>query len=217
MSAALAAPSLPARFTAAIDLLCRGLTVSLPQNWGNAALALSAWTRLRRLLGRFAALVAVVEAGRIPAARRTTQAAARPRLGAPAVRMPGGSGWLLRLAPALETRIGLGRVESLLGDPELRALLAHAPQAGRILRPLCHMLGIKTPAVLRLPRRPRRRPDHPGSTEAGATGGEAPQARAARPILPLWRAPPRSPPLPMPEGAPAVAPPDPTRTGPPGA
>jgi hypothetical protein len=213
MSAPLAAPSLPDRFAAAIDLLCRGIAVSLPQHWGNAAFALSAWSRLRRLLGRFAALVAALEAGRFSASRRVTAGAARPRPGAPA-RLPGGSGWLLRLAPALETRLGRAQVESLLGDPDLRALLAQAPQAGRILRPLCHMLGIETPAALRLPRRPRHRPHYSGGTGSGATGGDAPSARAARPPLPSWLIPPPSPP--RPKRAPAVAPPDPTRTGPPG-
>ncbi len=175
MSAVLSAPSLPARFAAAIGLLCRGLAVSLPQNWGNAALALSAWTRLRRLLARFAALAAAVEAGRFSVPRRKAAASSRPRPAATAVRLPGGSGWLLRLAPALETRLGRSQVESLLGDPELGALLAQAPQAGRILRPLCHMLGIEPPTSLRLPRRhrARHRPDRSGGTEAEATGGEA--------------------------------------------
>ncbi len=35
--------------------------------------------------------------------------------------------------------------------------LAAAPQAGRILRPLCHMLGIALPAILQLPAPPPRR------------------------------------------------------------
>jgi hypothetical protein len=213
MSAVLAAPSLPARFAAAIDLLCRGIAASLPKHWDAAPLALPAWTRLRRLLARFAALVAAVEAGRFPAARPTTTAASRPRTGASAVRLPGGSGWLLRLAPALETRLGRAQVESLLGDPELRALLAQAPQAGRILRPLCHMLRIEPPPSLRLPRRPRRRPDTSGGTDAGANGGETSPPPAARPILPLSLTPPVSPPMPL--RTPALASSHSAGTGPP--
>ena len=108
-----------ARFAAAIDLLCRGVATSLPQNWDAAPLALPAWTRLRRLLVRFAALVAALEAGRFSAAAPDAGASPRPRSGAPAIRLPGWSGWLLWLAPALETRIGRAHVESLLGDPEL--------------------------------------------------------------------------------------------------
>ena len=216
MSAVLAASSLPARFAAAIDLLCRGLTVSLPKQWDAAPLVLPAWIRLRRLLARFAALVAALEAGRFPVARRTTAAASRPRPAAPATRPPSGSGWLLRLAPALDTRLGRAQVESLLADPELLALLARAPQAGRILRPLCHMLRIEPPPSLRLPRppRPQRRTDMSGGTEAEANGGGTSPARAARPSLPRWLTRPASPPLP--EATSACTPPDCTKTGPPG-
>ncbi len=224
MSAALAFPSLSVRLATAIGLLSRGLANSLPGNLGRAALALSAWTRLRRLLARFTALVAAVEAGRLTASRnRTAEAgrvpagrkralAARPRPQAAAVRLPGGSGWLLRFAPAPDTRLGRAEVEALLADPDLAALLAQAPQAGRILRPLCRMLGIETPAALRLPRRPRRRPDDPKRTDMGEAGGDS---RPARPPLPSRLPPPRSPPLPRRAEAPAAATPDPTRTGPP--
>ncbi len=212
MSAALAAPSLPARFAAAIDLLCRGLTVSLPQHWDNAALALRAWTRLRRLLARFASLAATLQAGQVFASRRSAPGTARPRSEATAIRLPRGAGWLLTLAPALETRLGRAQVESLLGDPEFLALLAQAPQAGRILRPLFHALRIEMPPVLRMPRSPRGRLNTSGSAEAGANGGKTTPPRTAPP-LPLWLTPPAPPPTP--EGAPAAAPPRPARTGPP--
>jgi len=46
--------------------------------------------------------------------------------------------------------------QHLLDDPEIPEFLAAAPQAGRILRPLCHMLGVPQPAWLKLPARPRR-------------------------------------------------------------
>ncbi len=216
MPAALAAPSLSAHLASAIGLLCQGLTASLPGNLGKAAVILAAWSRLRRLLARFAALVAAVEAGRISVRRRTTAGRRRPRpatpLATPPVRLPGGSGWLLRLAPVLDTRIGRSQVESLLGAPEFGALLAQAPQAGRILRPLCHMLGIETPAALRLPVRRRRPPSGSGATDAGAASGDA---TPARPAPPFSLTPPRSPPLPEAKTAPASMPPDPTRTGPP--
>ena len=186
-----------------------------PEARGRRPLTLLAWIRLRRLLARFGALVAAVQAGRFPASRRETGEASRPRPTRPAARLPGRSGWLLRLAPALETRLGRAQVESLLGDPELRALLAAAPQAGRILRPLCHMLQIELPPALRLPRRPRRqrRPGKSCSTAVKAGRGETLPAQAARPELPSWLSLPASPPLPSPERTPASAPPSPARTG----
>ncbi len=174
-----------------------------------APLTLLAWVRLRRLLARFASLVASVEAGRLPAARhRKTPAGPSPRPAfAPALRLPGGSGWLLLLAPALEARLGRAQVESLLGDPALAALLAQAPQAGRILRPLCHMLAIGLPPALRLARRPqpRRTPGESGGVTAQAERGEPSTAQAGRPKLPPWLSLPASPPLPSLEKRPALS------------
>ncbi len=212
MSTALAAPSLLTRLSAVIDLLSRGLAASALTH---REASLVAWTRLRRLLARFASLVAAAEAGRVFVRRPRTGAAPRPRISASAVRLPGGAGWLLKLAPALDTRIGRSQLECLLGAPELQALLARAPQAGRLLRPLCHALRIEPPPALRLPRRERspRRRDRSGSTEAGTAGGEARPAR--RLVPPLWLTRPAAPPLLTPEGMPVVDPPYPARTGPP--
>jgi hypothetical protein len=39
----------------------------------------------------------------------------------------------------------------------MKAIIATAPQVGRILRPLCHMFGPEAPAGLRLPKRVRKR------------------------------------------------------------
>jgi hypothetical protein len=47
----------------------------------------------------------------------------------------------------------------LLADPEMAQLAAAAPQAGRILRPLCRMLRVKRPAYLRPPRRAPAQPE----------------------------------------------------------
>jgi hypothetical protein len=48
-----------------------------------------------------------------------------------------------------ETGQYAGVLAFLLRDPEMAALLAKAPQAGRMLRPLCHLLGVQAPAFLR--------------------------------------------------------------------
>ena len=69
-------------------------------------------------------------------------------------RLPRGFGWLLRVVP--ETVAYGGQVEHLLADPKMTALLAASPQAGRILRPLCHMLAIKPPPALAAPPRAKR-------------------------------------------------------------
>ncbi len=216
MSAALSAPSLSDRLGAAIELLCRAVAAHGPRHGAASSLTVLAWNRLRRLFARFAALVAAVQAGRLPVPRRTAGKTARPRPASPdAPRLPGASGWLLQLAPALDTRLGRAWVESLVADPELGALVAQAPQAGRILRPLCHALGIELPPALRLPRnpRPRRTPGASGSTASEEQRPETPPARRRRPS---WLSRPRSPPLPRLEPTQADAPRRPARTGPPG-
>jgi hypothetical protein len=50
------------------------------------------------------------------------------------------------------------QIEAMLDDPEMAAIVAGAPQMGRVLRPLCRMLGIKPVPALVLPRRPRPAP-----------------------------------------------------------
>lgn len=45
---------------------------------------------------------------------------------------------------------------ALMDAPETRALIAAAPQAGRIFRPLCRMFGLAIPEHLKLPARPPR-------------------------------------------------------------
>jgi hypothetical protein len=70
--------------------------------------------------------------------------------------MPRRHGWMLaalgwRVVPCRD------QLQALLATPELAALLAAAPGAGRCLRPLCHMLGVRHPALAR-PARPRPQP-----------------------------------------------------------
>ena len=49
-----------------------------------------------------------------------------------------------------------GWLNIFINEEETRALIQAAPQAGRILRPLCKMLGVPLPDHLRLPPRPKR-------------------------------------------------------------
>jgi hypothetical protein len=81
--------------------------------------------------------------------------------GAPGPAMPSlprGRGWLLRLVP----RCGhvSGALTQLMAEPEFLALLDAAPQAGRLLRPLYWMLGLKPPPQLALPKRRRPAAEH---------------------------------------------------------
>jgi len=61
--------------------------------------------------------------------------------------LPREFGWVRRVLP--ETARFAGVLAYFLDDPEMAALVATTPEAGRILRPLCHLLGVQPPAFLR--------------------------------------------------------------------
>ena len=69
------------------------------------------------------------------------------RVRAARVRLPGARGWLVR---ALGWEVaGFGsQLEALIAEPEMQALLARVPAAGRLLRPLCRMLGVSPVGVV---------------------------------------------------------------------
>ena len=126
------------------------------------------WFRLERLGNRFARLYDRWQQGTLPKSRPTPQrpktvrtppppipelpAPGMPLVAAPA-RLPRGRGWIARRIP--ESGPSAGALHSLLQDPHIRDFVQAAPQAARLLRPLCHALGIDQPAWLQRPPRPR--------------------------------------------------------------
>jgi len=115
------------------------------------------WRRLRRMRRRFATILAQFHAGTLPQAGSTPIPESAPRPAAP--RRPSSPyrafGWVI-YAVSYFVWIRHYELEEMLEEPETEALVAGAPQLGRVLRPLCRMLAIKPPAWLRLPRQPRR-------------------------------------------------------------
>ena len=162
LAASQPATSLSHRLGLTIAGLCEALAARMARDRTAVPLLFLAWTRLRRLAVRFEALLADLRAGRLSAAPSGRGAAETlPQLPGlaglpPPFRAPRDFGWLLRLAP--ESAAFAGQVEHLLTDPEMKALLAGSPRAGRMLRPLCRMLGIQSGlGVLAPPRRVRPR------------------------------------------------------------
>ena len=106
------------------------------------------WRRLTRIAGRFAGAVARPEATR--AARPAKTLAARPgrEPGATTLanRLPGGRGWLVRELGWEAAGYG-SQLAHLLAEPEMQALIAAVPGVGRVLRPICRMLGYDLAAV----------------------------------------------------------------------
>ena len=102
------------------------------------------WGRLNRAVRRFDRVLARRGVGR--AAR--VRAARADRVRARSLGLPSGRGWLVRELGY--EAVGYGsQLAALLADPAMQAALAAMPQAGRILRPLCRMLGL--PAAIATP------------------------------------------------------------------
>ena len=121
-------------------------------------LSLLTW-RLGRVAQRLDRLMLRWQAGTLPqprpvrAPRRRPAAEASPPIYVPPIYVPQGHAWLIHLVQP--TAQYMPQLERFLADPQTRALVAAAPQAGRLLRPLCRMLAIAPPEWLRLPARPR--------------------------------------------------------------
>ena len=152
---------------------------------------------------RLAALHARFVAGKLAAAPRARRplaegvAAERPRAEPRPPGIPPGPVLLTVFQAGFD-----GQLQALLDDPEMRALLAASPRAGRILRPLWRKLSPgPLPAVLRLPPRPRN-PKPPRAKPPVMARARTPRIARARPsdassvTAGLWEPTPCLPPFP---------------------
>ena len=163
-------PALEERFAGIIAGLHRTLRTHPRRAALAGVLLMLVWNRIGHLGRRFARLAARLRAGNLPKPRSRPASpqppAERPKPPAPAQRLPSRRGWLSRLLPNIPTHCGAGasagQLQSLLADPQMRALIAQAPEAmSRILRPLCHMLGVKPDPALLPPRQRTKRAKPP--------------------------------------------------------
>jgi hypothetical protein len=130
--------SLADRFTRFIERLCAVIGVYAGVFPWAGPLVSAAQGRVRRLGERFALLAARASGRKFSRGRRQGMsrrpAAVRRR---PAIFLPT-IPWLMQ---AVGAALHCGEpLKQLLDDPEMAQLVAAAPQAGRILRPLCRML-----------------------------------------------------------------------------
>ncbi len=135
------------------------------------------WFRLERLANRLTRLYDRWQTNTLPKPRQTTQRPKTtqrptppqiPELPAPGMplveaptRLPRARGWITRRIP--EAGPSAGHLHDLLQQPHIQEFVQAAPQAARLLRPLCHALGVDQPAWLQRPPRPRtpRKPRAP--------------------------------------------------------
>ncbi len=128
------------------------------------------WFRLERLGNRLARLYDRWQTNTLPKPRPKTarpKASQRPtppqipELPAPGMplvdaptRLPQGRGWITRRIP--ESGPSAGALHDMLQNPHTQDFVQAAPQAARLLRPLCHALGVDQPTWLKRPPRPRK-------------------------------------------------------------
>jgi len=188
------APSLSARLTAIIDLLCQAAAARVGRQrraGGEASVAparplsgpltVLLWTRLQLVSRRLAALAARAAAGR--ALTRRLVAPLTPIRRAPPApfpRLPHKFAWLVRLVP--QAANSGSQLRHLLSEPEMAALLAASPQARRLLRPLCRMLAVAPEDAFPPAKPPPDRPDppDPSASDAAPAPARSPPPAARR-------------------------------------
>jgi hypothetical protein len=131
-----------------------------------SALGLLLYGRLGDICGKMERLSQRFRDGRLW--RVASRAVAAPRVAADGRRAgtawvwPGRFGWLVRAA-AYRAAVYGAQLREILGRPEMVELLIAAPQAGRILRPVCRMLAVETSLL-------RPRMEAPARSEGEAAG-----------------------------------------------
>jgi len=118
------------------------------RGWLSQALAMLVYHRLGDICGKMERLSQRFQAGRLRlgATRGVASGSGVPDRRERAVgglRFPGRLGWLVRAASYHAAGYG-SQLRTILGEPEMVELLLAAPQAARILRPLCRMLAVET-------------------------------------------------------------------------
>ncbi|OYW12049.1 MAG: hypothetical protein B7Z59_02605 [Acidiphilium sp. 37-67-22] len=151
------------RFVGFIAALCACVAAEGMRCRRGGPVTVLAWSRLRRLCARFESLAARPPAP--PRHRARTPRSARGDARSPLPRgdarspLPRAFGWLRQTFPAAAALAP--QLRALLDAPDMQGFIAATPTAGRILRPLCHTLGLRPPPGLALPpreRKPRPKP-----------------------------------------------------------
>jgi hypothetical protein len=137
-------------FTTILTGLRAALAARAATDRALTALLVLVWSRLARLQTRLERLIAHWRAGTLPTPRPSRAGQPRKRSSKP--NLPTAPAWLVARVGYTAAVFG-SQLQHALSDPELAAFLAAAPQANRLLRPLCRMLGIEPP--IPLPRTPR--------------------------------------------------------------
>ena len=130
-------------FTAILTDLQAAIAVVAARDRSLTVLLVAVWARIARMRTRLERLVALWRAGKLPKPRAPHARQDAPAAGTSArkqPRFPTAPAWLR--ARVWEAGAFGSQLQHLLTEAECAAFLEEVPQAGRILRPLLHMLGV---------------------------------------------------------------------------
>jgi hypothetical protein len=152
--------TLAQRYAYGFNGLCGAIAQRASENRALTAVLMLLYSRLRKTLVRLDRLAVRWQAGEEmrPRAGKPRAKSTEPK--APVLRLPTRQMWLTKILQPVAWQIlqWSSAVTQLLDDPEVKALVAAAPQAGRLLRPLCRLFEMTVPDYLRLPRAPKASP-----------------------------------------------------------
>jgi hypothetical protein len=159
----------------ALAIIINGLCAAMQRESENdryiIPMCIRLWTRLLHLTKRYNRLVTLWREGRLtpyrprPYRQRTKWPEPPKKPGEepkPKHTLPSAFGWIVKYVPG--AALYRDQLRELLADPEMIAFLTAAPQAGRLLRPLCRTLGVALTAELL----PRKKPE-PATTPPATT------------------------------------------------
>ena len=127
-------------FTALLTGLQAAIAVVAARERALTVLLVAVWGRIGRLHTRLERLIRLWRAGMLPKPRKSRAGGTRAPGEPKASELPRVPAWLL--VAVREAAPFAARLEHLLSEAECVEFLAAVPQARRILRPLCRMLGV---------------------------------------------------------------------------
>ncbi|MDD2862872.1 MAG: hypothetical protein PHI71_17650, partial [Acidiphilium sp.] len=183
-----AASPLFTRFAGFIDRLKQTIAAASVKVQGRPArlpapLGLLLYGRLSRLTTRLRDLLARIEAERTKPRRIAAPRAPRKSAPKSAPILPRRFGWIAQPIP--EANAHAQNLRQFLCEPETESLIASDPRIGRILRPLCHLLGIDLTLIYRMI--PPPHPNDPTQTTPHSllrTPATKPRPQNPRPRIP---------------------------------
>ena len=187
-----AAPDISGRLGRILMALAALIAHAFLHDPRHVALINPLWSYITRTARRFDRHIARLVAGKLRIyTPRPASGAAAARPARPRTRLPTDRAWLIA-AIGYRAAGYRSQLNHLLSEPETAALIAASPQAARLLRPICHLLGITAAAIQ--PRRVGRRSATHHFPVPAAPAAE-PTRRAPSPLLAATARPAALPPL----------------------